>query len=103
MGVRELLSLVKWLPNDAAVWKKNKSSWSNMEELQAQTVEMLDIIFISYLGANTKKGFQLPKPIHIPRPWELQKDDKERNSGTTIGELVNSIKVPIKVDKGEVS
>lgn len=52
--------------------------------------ELLHSFFRGWLGAHVKQGTKLPEPLHIPRPWDTQKEARRR--GTTMTELRALIK-----------
>jgi len=47
--------------------------WGSVEELGAIQVELLDKLWRQTVAINSKKGSQQPKPLQIPRPWQLRK------------------------------
>lgn len=95
MSVRRYASLVKWLPPDAALWRATGKDWSTTNELLSILIETLDTFRRMYLQANSKRGTNLPEPLHIPRPWEREKERK-KSSGTSLRELIGVHRVPVK-------
>lgn len=99
ISTRRVVNLVRWLPPEAAVWRALEQSWSTGEELQALTIELLDSIRRLYIQANTKKGTKLPEPIEIRRPWTPK--NATRKSGTTLREMIGTMKLPVHPVKGD--
>lgn len=101
MGVRKLVSLTRWLPPDAALWRSTGQAWDTSTELQAVTVEMLDGILRAYMQVHSKKGTQQAKPLEIPRPWK--QSAKRERSGTSLNELLSAGRVPVRHSAEEVN
>lgn len=101
MGVRRLLSLTRWLPPEAALWRSTGQAWDTHTELQATTVEMLDALLRAYLQVHSKKGAKQPQPVEIPRPWK--RTEKPRQSGTPLSELIRASGMPVRRPAEEVS
>jgi hypothetical protein len=83
---RRILSLVQWLPPDAALWRSMGNSWSTDQELLALNAELLDSLRRLYLQAHSKPGARLPDPLHIPRPGD--RETPQRPRGTTYKEML---------------
>lgn len=85
---REITSMLRWLPPEAALWRAAGTSWTTDNELQAATVEMLDSFMRVFIQANSKPGGQKQKPLRIPRPWD--KSEKEQVRRTTLSEMLSN-------------
>jgi hypothetical protein len=99
IGARKILSLVEWLPPDAAVWRSMKNSWTDERELLATQIEVLDGLRRAFLMAHSKPGTRPPEPIRIPRPW--QTGDKGKKRGTRLNDLIREMRLPVRHDTGK--
>ena len=99
LGARRVVALFEHLPPDAAVWRDMGVSWTTEMELQALGIEMLDAFRRTYIIANSKKGAKQPEPIRIPRPYE--KTAPARARGTRLSELIQHMKMPVRVVPGK--
>jgi hypothetical protein len=88
LGAREIISMIRWLPPEAAFWRSAGTSWTTDNELQATTIEMLDALLRTYIQANSKPNAKKPSPMRIPRPWD--KAEKKQQRGTSIGEMIGN-------------
>lgn len=88
------MNMIQYLPPEASVWRKNRSSWTTDNELSAIQIEVTDALLRAFIMANSKPSSQKPKPIKIPRPYE--KDKKE--SRTTLTDLFSH---GLRVKKGD--
>jgi hypothetical protein len=88
LPAREIGSMIRWLPPEAALWRSAGTSWTTANELQAATIEMIDSFLRVYITAHTKPGAQKPKPIRIPRPWD--KAEKEAKRSTTLQDMLSN-------------
>lgn len=72
MGVRRLVTLVSNLPPKSAVHRAFDPEgwdWDMSRELQAATIEVLDLANAMYQAAHEKDGSgRLRKLLHVPRP-----------------------------------
>lgn len=71
VGLRRLRALIGGLPPGSAVHRSVDPAgygWRNTEEMLALIAQLIDHTN-RLLFARTQKG-QVPKPIHIKRPWE---------------------------------
>ncbi len=82
MPVRRLFALVTGLPDDAAVWRPDRRSWTNAEELAALNVEMLDQVgwliayWLQVVASPSYRGLraEMPEPLlgRIEHPGGLR-------------------------------
>ncbi len=67
--------------------------WGSQEELGAIQAELLDKLWRQTVAINSKKGSQQPKPIQIPRPWQLRKKQRQKTTrekrSATLAEIGN--------------
>ena len=98
LGFRQIVSLVQWLPVDAALWRSNKTAWGNTEELLATLIEVNDAQLRAFIQANSKPNSKKLEPIKIERPYE--NNAKSAKKHTTLKEMINLGGIPVKNIKG---
>lgn len=94
LGARRVLALIEWLPPDAAIWRANRTSWTDERELLATQIEVLDALRRAFVVAHSKQGTRPPEPIRVPRPWQTAEKTKRR--GTRLGDLIREMRIPVR-------
>jgi hypothetical protein len=76
-GMRRLRALIEGLPPSAMFWRR-EPGWGTTEELLALNAEVTHSAIRVLLAAFSKKGSSLPKPLHVPRPWDVRRRPRPR-------------------------
>lgn len=74
-----MVVLLEGLPRDAALWR-DEMAWTNRDEMQALTIEAIDVWGRNLVA--TWGGKVRGEPFHIPRPHEVEEQKQARKPVT---------------------
>lgn len=87
-SLRRLVVLLEGLPDEAAIWRE-EMRWTTKDELQALTIEVIDMQRREAFMIAT--GKQHPsEPIKIPRPWDEEEKKAEPKKLETNAEVIGA-------------
>ena len=72
MPLREVLALVRGLPDTAAHHRRKGEDWTVERELLATAIEVLDFWGRQHAALKGVKPSKLPKPVQILRPGQAE-------------------------------
>jgi hypothetical protein len=76
-GMRRLRALIEGLPPSAMFWRR-EPGWGTTEELLALNAEVTHAAVRVLLAAFSRKGASLPKPLRVPRPWDVSRRSRPK-------------------------
>ena len=94
ISIRKIFNLLKWLPPDAAIWRSNKTAWTNTDELLATLIEVNDAQLRVFIQANSKPNSKKLEPIVIERPNGT--NAKQSKKRTSLKEIINTGNIPVR-------